>query len=104
MNRSKSPNLCPECRSPMKHGRTRLDLDRADFHIEIDDVDAHICAKCGETTISANTAKELFKALDIAVSAMDNSGKQSHKTDKIKFKIASISRFQKEKKQAGARR
>ncbi len=62
---------CHFCDGEMKKGKTTYTLNRAGYHLLIDDVPAWICSQCGEAYFEENAVdmiQRMIKNLDMQVS------------------------------------
>lgn len=73
---------CPECRAPMRWGRTTLHFERAGFYADVENVAAMLCSRCGTRRIPGEAALRISTAVERLFQAgkdLDSTGISFHK-------------------------
>ena len=59
MKKNQNPSLCPICGGRKEPGKTTYSVDLGTGVVMVRNVDAEICAQCGEEWIDNRTARKL---------------------------------------------
>ena len=73
---------CPECRKPMRAGRTTLHFEREGFYADVENVGAMICGHCGTRSIPGPAALKISQTVEKLFQSgkdLDTTGISFHK-------------------------
>ena len=55
---------CPECGTPMQLKNITLHFERDGFSVDVNDVPAYVCSRCGTEIIAGATAEQVGRLVD----------------------------------------